>query len=103
MAALHASALSLPHICGHTCNVVHEFGNMYRCVSSGLVHICDSNCDQRLYHDRYNTICRISKKLHPPFNDDTMNEEPPARKRIGDDVDDLNASWKRRTHAPVSC
>ncbi|GIL82968.1 hypothetical protein Vretimale_8490 [Volvox reticuliferus] len=103
MATLHASALSLPHVCGHTCNVVHEFGNMYRCVTSGLVHICDSTCNQRLYHDRYHTICRISKKLHPPFQEDVMSEEPPARKRIGEDVDNLNASWKRRTHAPVSC
>lgn len=24
---------------------------MYRCATSGLVHICDSTCNQRLYHD----------------------------------------------------
>ncbi|GLC34429.1 hypothetical protein PLESTB_000729700 [Pleodorina starrii] len=103
MATPLAGGLNLPHICGHSCNVVHEFGNMYRCVSSGLMHICDKGCNQRLWHDRYTTICRISKKLHPPFEEDAMNEEPTARKRIGDDSGELNASWKRRAHPPVSC
>ncbi|KAF5825500.1 hypothetical protein DUNSADRAFT_9199, partial [Dunaliella salina] len=30
----------------------------------------DANCDQRLYNDRYSTICRVSRKLFPPFESD---------------------------------
>ena len=27
------------------------------------------------YYDRYNTICRITRKLHPPFESQTMEED----------------------------
>ncbi|KAG2490787.1 hypothetical protein HYH03_010709 [Edaphochlamys debaryana] len=96
------NGLCVAHVCGHTCAVVHEFGNMYRCQSSGLVHICDSTCNQRLYHDKYHTICRISRKLHPPFESDAMEAEAP-RKRGGDEELQETDSWKRRSNPPVTC
>ncbi len=45
------TGLQVQHICGHGCTVQLEFGNLYRCNTSGLVHICDSTCNQRLYYD----------------------------------------------------
>eukprot|EP00878_Enallax_costatus_P005596 GHUV01005869.1.p2 GENE.GHUV01005869.1~~GHUV01005869.1.p2 ORF type:complete len:121 (+),score=5.22 GHUV01005869.1:397-759(+) len=57
--------LSILHECNHTCQVQHEFGNLYRCVSSGQVHICDSTCCKRIEWDRYSQICVISKKTFP--------------------------------------
>jgi hypothetical protein len=55
------------HECNGHCHVVHEFGNLYRCLTSGTAHICDQNCDQRLWNGVSSTICRVSKKLFPPF------------------------------------
>ncbi|KAG2434610.1 hypothetical protein HXX76_007505 [Chlamydomonas incerta] len=96
--------LSSGHVCNHTCCVTHEFGNMYRCATSGLVHICDSTCNQRLYHDKYSTICRISRKLHPPFTTEgTMDAEMPRKRSGGEEVLPSVDSWKRRTQSPVHC
>jgi hypothetical protein len=55
------------HQCGAACSVEALFGNAYRCLSSGMVHICDRNCDQRVAYDRWSSICVISKKLGPPM------------------------------------
>lgn len=82
-----AANVSLQHLCSHRCHVQREFGNVFRCMTSGLVHVCDQTCNQRLYNDRYSTICRISKKLHPPFegepqqNGMAVDADPPCRKR----------------------
>ena len=55
------------HECCHTCLVSHEFGNVYKCHSSGQLHVCDANCGQRVFYDKYSTICRVSRKLFPSF------------------------------------
>jgi hypothetical protein len=60
-------ASSIHHMCNHTCVVAHEFGNLFKCQSSGLVHVCDSTCASRVYRDRYSSICLISRKVHPPL------------------------------------
>lgn len=87
--------VQLPHVCSHTCQVQQEFGNVFRCCSSGLIHVCDSNCNQRLYYDRYNTICRISKKLHPAFATDTAMDVSLSRKReVQEEL--AQQEWKRR-------
>ena len=46
-------ASQVPHQCDFSCLVVHEFGNLYTCRSSGMQHVCDQNCNQRVYNDRY--------------------------------------------------
>jgi hypothetical protein len=68
--------MSVHHECCHRCSVEHLFGNMFRCCSSGQLHCCDSTCQQRVYNDRYSTICRISKKV---FYHDVILEATPAR------------------------
>ena len=68
--------MSVHHECCHRCSVEHLFGNMFRCLSSGQLHCCDSTCQQRVYNDRYSTICRISKKV---FYHDVILETTTAR------------------------
>lgn len=58
---------SIQHLCNHTCSVQHQFGNIFRCVSSGLLHVCDSNCSSRVYRDPYSSICLISRRIHGPL------------------------------------
>ena len=45
--------------------VTHEFGNVFKCHASGMTHVCDANCNQRLQYDRYSSICRVSKRVVP--------------------------------------
>lgn len=79
-----AAHVSLPHQCGHRCQVQREFGNVFRCTTSGMIHVCDQTCNQRLYNDRYSTICRISKKLHPPFEGESqmVDADAPCRQVV---------------------
>jgi len=44
----HACTIQEEHRCGWHCTTEHVIGNMYRCLSSGNVHICDANCNQRM-------------------------------------------------------
>lgn len=53
------------HVCDSSCTVVHCFGNVYKCQTSGLVHVCDHNCDQQVDWNREERICRCSRKLSP--------------------------------------
>ncbi|KAJ9529946.1 hypothetical protein QJQ45_023267 [Haematococcus lacustris] len=40
------------HECSHHCNISNEFGNLWRCQGSGMLHVCDVNCSQRIPLDR---------------------------------------------------
>lgn len=57
--------LPLPpqHVCSTHCQIEHCFGNLYRCQSTGISHVCDFNCNQRLFYDNYSSICRLSRKI----------------------------------------
>ena len=87
------------HQCGPHCTVEALFGNAYRCVTSGLVHICDRNCDQRVPYDRYSTICVVSKRLGPPMGgglgmmdgvaDGSSAGGAPRKRSIGGGGDDV--------------
>mmetsp|Transcript_37122 Transcript_37122/g.94863 ORF Transcript_37122/g.94863 Transcript_37122/m.94863 type:complete len:120 (+) Transcript_37122:250-609(+) len=68
------------HVCSRFCAIGHQFGNLYRCESSGTVHICDWNCDQRIFYDRYSTICRLSRRIF--LNSDVEMEA--QRKRLSE-------------------
>lgn len=75
------------HQCCHTCQITHEFGNMYRCASSGQVHVCDSNCAQRIPLDRYSYICKLSRKLFPISGDEMMDAVPSRKRDCGMEAD----------------
>lgn len=53
------------HKCDKRCQNEHIFGNMYRCKLTGMTHICDKNCNQRILYDNHNSLCRVSGQLFP--------------------------------------
>lgn len=87
-------AVQQQHECCHRCQVTHEFGNLFKCHSSGMLHVCDDNCDQRLWHDRYSTICRVSKRLFPPFECVDMDATPAGRWVHDEGMQDLGTEPK---------
>jgi hypothetical protein len=56
-------AWNVVHECGAKCSVRHLFGNTFECCSSGQLHICDSNCNKRVYNDRYSQVCLLSRRV----------------------------------------
>lgn len=62
--ALHAPvpapAPAQPHVCTRHCEFAHEFGNVFRCASSGTLHVCDANCDSTVPVDAHTAVCRLS-------------------------------------------
>ena len=53
------------HVCCGSCTVVHCFGNVYKCQTTGSMHVCDQNCEQSVPWSRDECICRCSRKLSP--------------------------------------
>ncbi|WCJ27556.1 hypothetical protein M5689_009290 [Euphorbia peplus] len=53
------------HKCDWKCQNEHVCGNMYRCKLTGLTHICDKNCNQRILYDNHNSLCRASRQIFP--------------------------------------
>ncbi|CAK7324314.1 unnamed protein product [Dovyalis caffra] len=53
------------HKCDWKCENEHVFGNMYRCRLTGLTHICDKNCNQRILYDNHSSLCRASGQIFP--------------------------------------
>ncbi|KAM7463594.1 hypothetical protein LguiA_031715 [Lonicera macranthoides] len=53
------------HKCDWKCENEHICGNMYRCRLTGLTHICDKNCNQRILYDNHNSLCRVSRQIFP--------------------------------------
>ncbi|EPS58205.1 hypothetical protein M569_16610 [Genlisea aurea] len=53
------------HKCDWKCGNENIFGNMFLCRLTGITHICDSNCNQRILYDNHSSVCRVSKKIFP--------------------------------------
>lgn len=53
------------HKCDWKCENENVCGNMYRCRLTGLTHICDKNCNQRIIYDNHSSLCRVSKQIFP--------------------------------------
>ncbi|CAL5204175.1 unnamed protein product [Lathyrus oleraceus] len=53
------------HKCDWKCKNEHVCGNMYRCNLTGLTHICDKNCNQRILYDNHSSRCRASGQIFP--------------------------------------
>ncbi|KAG0459021.1 hypothetical protein HPP92_022149 [Vanilla planifolia] len=53
------------HKCDWRCQNEHLFGNMYRCKITGITHICDRNCNQRILYDNHSSLCRVSGHVFP--------------------------------------
>lgn len=87
------------HKCDWKCENEHVCGNMYRCKLTGMTHICDKNCDQRIVYDNHSSLCRASGQIFPL----TLTEEQAIRgirRKLDADnssVDDFG--FKRRRDA----
>ena len=53
------------HKCDWKCENERVCGNMYRCKLTGLTHICDKNCNQRILYDNHSSLCRASGQISP--------------------------------------
>lgn len=53
------------HKCDWKCANENVCGNMYRCKLTGLNHVCDKNCNQRILYDNHNSLCRASGRIFP--------------------------------------
>ncbi|KAE8663288.1 Detected protein of unknown function [Hibiscus syriacus] len=56
---------STVHKCDWKCQNEHVCGNMYRCKLTGITHICDMNCNQRILYDNNSSLCRASGQVFP--------------------------------------
>ncbi|KAK9122437.1 hypothetical protein Syun_020054 [Stephania yunnanensis] len=53
------------HKCDWKCQNEHVCGNMYLCKLTGVTHICDKNCNQRILYDNHSSLCRVSGQVFP--------------------------------------
>lgn len=53
------------HKCDWKCENEQVCGNMFRCKLTGLTHICDKNCNQRILYDNNSSLCRVSRQVFP--------------------------------------
>ncbi|KAM7268761.1 hypothetical protein ACFE04_010927 [Oxalis oulophora] len=85
---------SIPvHSCDFKCQNEKICGNVYRCKLTGLTHICDKNCDQRILYDNHTSLCRVSSQLFPlsPVEEHAVRG---LRRKLDSDGD--TCSLKRR-------
>ncbi|KAL4444295.1 hypothetical protein ABPG75_012032 [Micractinium tetrahymenae] len=87
------------HVCTRQCEFKQVFGNMFYCVTSGQAHVCDQNCNQRIFYDNHTDICRLSRRLFPR-TEAAMADGP--RKRGGEEAAaaqakrPLSADWQQQ-------
>ncbi|KAK7838027.1 uncharacterized protein LOC112018532 [Quercus suber] len=62
---LGRDGLTAVHKCDWKCENERVCGNMYRCKLTGLTHICDKNCNQRILYDNHSSLCRASGQIFP--------------------------------------
>lgn len=53
------------HYCNWKCQNERLCGNMFRCKLTGITHICDKNCNQRILYDNHSSLCRASGQVFP--------------------------------------
>ncbi|XP_031498930.1 uncharacterized protein LOC116263363 [Nymphaea colorata] len=53
------------HKCDVHCQNERVCGNIYRCKLTGITHICDKNCNQRILYDNHSSLCRVSGQVFP--------------------------------------
>ncbi|XP_012568423.1 uncharacterized protein [Cicer arietinum] len=53
------------HKCDWKCANERVIGNMFRCKLTGLTHICDKNCNQRILYDNHSSLCLASRQIFP--------------------------------------
>ncbi|PON60353.1 cyclic AMP-responsive element-binding protein [Parasponia andersonii] len=84
------------HKCDWKCENEHICGNMYRCKLTGLTHICDKNCNQRILYDNHSSLCRVSGQIFQLTPVEEQAVRGIRRKFDADSSPNDGCSFKRR-------
>lgn len=87
------------HKCDWKCENEHVFGNMYCCKLTGLTHICDKNCNQRILYDNHNALCRVSRQVFPLTPAEEKAVKGVRRKLDAESSSPDTCAFKRRRNA----
>lgn len=90
------------HKCDWKCQNEHICGNMYRCRLTGLTHICDKNCDQRIVYDNHSSLCRVSGQIFPFTPAEEQAVRGVRRKFEAESSSPERCSFKRRRDSKFS-
>ena len=52
------------HLCTRFCCFEPLFGNVFRCQTSGITHVCDQGCHERIFLDNHFDICRYVHSMN---------------------------------------
>ncbi|KAL5145771.1 hypothetical protein HKD37_06G015733 [Glycine soja] len=84
------------HKCDWKCQNEHVCGNMYRCKLTGLTHICDKNCNQRILYDNHSSLCRASGQIFPLSPAEEQAVRGVRRKLDAENSPSESCGFKRR-------
>ncbi|KAL5192516.1 hypothetical protein HKD37_04G011565 [Glycine soja] len=84
------------HKCDWKCQNEHVCGNMYRCKLTGLTHICDKNCNQRILYDNHSSLCRASGQIFPLTPAEEQAVRGVRRKLDAENLPSESCGFKRR-------
>ncbi|GLT75566.1 hypothetical protein SLA2020_472810 [Shorea laevis] len=84
------------HKCDWKCQNEHVCGNMYRCKLTGLIHICDKNCNQRILYDNHSSLCLASGQVFPLSPAEEQAVRGVRRKLDAENSPTDSCSFKRR-------
>ncbi|EYU45344.1 hypothetical protein ABFS83_06G013000 [Erythranthe nasuta] len=87
------------HKCDWKCENENVIGNMYRCKITGLTHICDKNCNQRILYDNHSSLCRVSKQVFPLTPVEQQAVRGVRRKLDSENCPTESCAFKRRRDA----
>lgn len=87
------------HKCDWKCQNENVCGNMYRCKLTGLTHICDKNCNQRILYDNHSSLCRVSGQISPLTPTEEHAVRGVRRKFDGESSPSESCGFKRRRDA----
>lgn len=87
------------HKCDKRCQNEHVCANIYHCKLTGMTHICDKNCDQRILYDNHSSLCRVSRQVFPLTQVEEQAVRGIRRKLDGESHD--SCAFKRRRDAQL--
>ncbi|XP_056162932.1 uncharacterized protein LOC115661483 [Syzygium oleosum] len=87
------------HKCDRKCQNEHVCGNMYLCKLTGLTHICDKNCNQRILYDNHSSLCLASGKIFPLTPTEEQAVRGVRRKLDAESSSSESCAFKRRRDA----
>lgn len=83
------------HKCDCKCENENVCGNMYRCKLTGLTHVCDKNCNQRILYDNHTSLCRASGRMFPLSSAEEQAVRG-VRRKLDDESQPSESFVKRR-------